>query len=121
MKLKHKNFVHVVVILAMLSVTAWGLSGCAAVGGKSYKDMTPKDRAIYIMSVYNDQYELYLREAKIPDLTEEKKIIMREKKSLLQQMYPYIGLYAEYAEKGQFAPPDVEMAVMSIMDKLLGL
>lgn len=105
-------------VMAYLLVT---LLGCAAMGGKSYKEMTPKERATQIMSIYNSQYELYLREAKIPDMTEEKKETLREKKKLMQELYPYIGMYANYAQLGEFAPPDVEMAVMSIMDKLLGL
>lgn len=104
-----------------LGATIALLQGCAAMGGKSYKEMTPQERATQIMSVYNNQYELYLREAKIPDMTEEKKEVLREKKKLMKELYPYIGVYAEYADQGQFAPADVEMAVMSIMDKLLGL
>jgi len=99
------------------------MQGCPLMGSdaKSYSEMTPKERATYITSVYNDQYELYLREAKIPDMTEEKKTVMREKKRLMMQMYPYIATYNNYAERGVFAPEDIEMAVMDIMNKLLGL
>jgi hypothetical protein len=97
------------------------LYGCASMGGKSWAQMSPKERATQIMSIYNDQYELYLREAKIPELTEAKKEVLREKKKLLTELYPYIGMYSGYAEKDIFAPADIEMAVMSVMDKLLGL
>lgn len=99
------------------------LYGCPGVMGqtKSYADMGPQERATYVMSIYNDQYELYLREAKIPDMTEEKKEVLREKKKLMTELYPYIGMYAGYAEQGVFAPQDVEMALMEIMNKLLGL
>jgi hypothetical protein len=107
-----------VTIGALLAIV---MGGCAAMGGKSYTEMTPKERATQIMSIYNSQYELYLREAKIPDMTEEKKEVLREKKKLMQELYPYIGMYNNYAEQGVPAPTDVEMAVMSIMDKLLGL
>lgn len=98
-----------------------GLYGCASMGAKSYADMGPKERATYVMSIYNDQYDLYLREAKIPDMTEEKKEVLRQKKTLMKELYPYVGLYSEYADQGEFAPADVEMALMAIMDKLLGL
>ena len=112
------------------------LQGCAAMGGKSMAEMKPKERATQIMSVYNDQYELYLREATMvktnevnyESLSDEdkakleaKKEVLREKKDLMKKLYPYIGIYNGYAERGEVAPLDVEMAVMSIMDKLLGL
>lgn len=112
-------------IVFMIGVTLGAtialLHGCAAMGGKSFSEMSPKERATQIMSVYNNQYDLYLREAKVPDLTEEKKEVLREKKKLMQELYPYVGMYTNYAEQGVPAPIDVEMAVMAIMDKLLGL
>lgn len=125
-----------IVISVLLTMCIISLQSCAAMGGKRMAEMTPKERATQIMSVYNDQYELYLREAKvveakeanIDNLTEEEKVkleakksAMREKKKLMKELYPYIGIYNGYAERGEFAPIDVEMAVMSIMDKLLGL
>ena len=114
-------FIVLGVTMAMCLVAIHGCTIGDKQVGVSYKDMTPKERATYVMSIYNDQYELYMREAKIPDMSEEKKEVLREKKKLLTELYPYIGLYSEYAEQGVFAPADVEMAVMSVMDKLLGL
>jgi hypothetical protein len=112
----------ILVITLLLVIVMQFCQGCAvAPGAKSYAEMTPQERATYVLSVYNDQYDLYLKEAKIPDKTEEKKEVMRQKKKLMQELYPYIGVYADYADAGEFAPEDVEMAVMSIMNKLMGL
>lgn len=110
-----------VVISILLTIGLLHLQGCASMGGKSWAEMNPKERATQLMGIYNDQYELYLREAKIENLTEEKKEVMREKKKLLTEMYPYLEMYADYAKTDTFAPADVEMAVMKVMDKLLGL
>lgn len=110
-----------IVISVLITMCMMAMQGCATMGGKSWAQMSPKERATQLMGIYNDQYELYLREAKIENMTEEKKEVMREKKKLLTELYPYIGMYAQYAENDVFAPADVEMAVMAIMDKLLGL
>lgn len=102
-------------LFVVLSVVLLAVS-CAMA---PYSQMTPEDRATQIMSVYNDQYELYLREAKMSDLTEDKKLMLRQKKVLMQRLYPYIRTYINYAEKGVFAPQDIEAAVTEIMYQLL--
>lgn len=107
-----------------MAIAMVAMQGCPGVMGKdvkSYAEMSPVERATYVTSIYNDQYALYLREAQIPDLTEEKKKTLRNKKNLMMQLYPYIGTYNNFAEQGVFAPADVEIALMKIMDKLLGL
>lgn len=110
-----------IVISVLITMCMMAMQGCAAMGGKSWAQMNPKERATQLMGVYNDQYELYLREAKIENLTEAKKEVLRDKKKLLIEMYPYLEMYADYAKTDTFAPADVEMAVMKVMDKLLGL
>jgi hypothetical protein len=109
------------IIVFLFSLILIGIAGCAMMGAKPYSEMTPKERATYVLSTYNQQYELYLKEATAPNLSESKKEILRKKKELMVQMYPYIGTYANYAKQGAFAPEDVEMALMKIMDKLLQL
>ena len=108
-------------IWLVVLIVAFQFIGCAAIGGKSYTQMTPKEKAIQIMGIYNQQYELYLREANIPNLTEEKKDILRKKKTLMKELYPYIDMYQKYADQGVLPPTEIQMQVMSIMDKLLGL
>jgi hypothetical protein len=110
-----------IVISVLLTMSLMALQGCSYMGGKSWTEMSPKERATQVMGIYNNQYDLYLREAKSENLTETKKEVLREKKKLLTELYPYLEMYASYADTDTFAPADVEMAVMKIMDKLLGL
>lgn len=109
--------------LAFCMTAAIVMQGCPGVmqDAKTYAEMSPQERATYVTSIYNDQYALYLREAKIPDMTEEKKKVLRQKKNLMLQLYPYISTYNNFAEQGVFAPEDIEVAMMEIMNKLLGL
>lgn len=97
-------------------------SGCAGrTPAPKWSEMSPKQQATMILGVYNDQYDLYLREATSPNLTDDKRSLLREKKKALVEMYPYLKIYSDYAADGQFAPADVEIAVMTIMDRLLGI
>lgn len=97
-------------------------NGCAALStAPKWSEMSPKEQATMILGVYNDQYDLYLREATSPNLTDDKREILREKKKALVEMYPYLKIYSDYAAESQFAPEDVEVAVMKIMDRLLGI
>lgn len=96
-------------------------NGCAMVeGAKGWSEMSPKEQATMVSGVYVKQYDLYLREAVAPDLTEDKREILRAKKALAD-LYPYLSIYNEYAARGQFAPADVEVVVMRLMDRLLGI
>ena len=118
-KLTMKKGFALIIIMLVFAM----LAGCAMFGQKAkpYSEMSPQERAIFVMSVYSDQYDLYLREALAPNLTEDKKVVLREKKKALVDLHPYIRIYANYAEKGVFAPTDIETAAMKIIDRLLGL
>lgn len=97
-------------------------SGCATLQGvKGWSEMSPKEQATMVSGVYNKQYDLYLREATSPNLTDDKRAVLRAKKKTLVELYPYIGIYNEYAARGEFAPADVELVVMPLMDRLLGI
>lgn len=98
------------------------LNGCATMSqGKGWSEMSPKEQAANLLGVYNRQYDLYLREATSPNLTDEKREILRDKKTALVELYPYLKTYSDYAARGEFAPADVEILVMGILDRLLGI
>lgn len=123
MQMKGSRAIVVFILAFFVGAMIVAMNGCSIMGEnvKSYSEMSPKERATYITSIYNDQYELYLREAKIDPMPEEKAKVLRQKKVLMMQLYPYIKTYNNFAEQGVFAPEDIEMTVMEIMNKLLGL
>lgn len=111
------------VIGAIMLSTVVYLYGCGGSMGqiKTFDQMSPKEQATMVLSVYNDQYDLYLREATSADLTEARREVLRDKKKALVELEPYVGMFANYAVEGQFVPADTEAIVMRIMDRLLGI
>ena len=90
--------------------------------------MTPKERSVWMMSIYSSQFRDYMittgftKDAENkwvrtsePELTSEQKDILRDKKKLLTEVYPAIKMYTGYAESGVL--PDVELETM-IVSKL---
>lgn len=98
-------------------------SGCAGQFGhlQSFSEMSPRGQAAMVLGVYNDQYDLYVREASSADLSESRKEILRDKKKYLVELEPYVGMFADFAVKGEFVPADTEAVVMKLMDHLLGI
>ena len=84
-----------VLILAMLVL----LSGCPAL--QVWEDMTPKAKALWLMSTYDREFEDYVRQASEPEkLTEAQKIVMRAKKAALKKAWPLIKLYSTMVTGG---------------------
>jgi hypothetical protein len=99
-----------------------GAQGCTSLtGGKGWSEMSPKEQAANLLGIYNRQYDLYLKQATAPDLTDEKREILRDKKKALTELYPFLDVYSDYAARGEFAPADTEIVVMRIVDRLLGI
>ena len=123
----------IAISLLALIVTLFSVSviSCGTSALFKTSDST-KDKAVQLMSVYNRQYALYLSEVDLivssagQELSEEdqsrlevKKQMLRKKKQIMVELYPYLSLYSTYAEKGVLPPEDVEMAVMEIMGRLI--
>ncbi len=86
-----------IVVLALVA-------GCAAMGnGKPFADLSHKQRAGIIASVWVQQYDAYLFAQDAP-LTEGQKKVMRVKREILVKMKPLIEAYAVYAKKGMIPP-----------------
>ena len=77
--------------VVMLMVLVLFIAGCATFGGgKTYKDMTPKEKSTYFMGIYNKQYADTLAMANTPNLTEDQKKVVRTKKEILTKAWPMI-------------------------------
>jgi hypothetical protein len=69
------------------------ISGCSLMG--QLEKMTPLEKAVWIMSVYNDAAERYAVQAARPDLTEDAKQALRVTKKMLLTAYPLIKAYVD--------------------------
>ena len=95
-------------------------SCCIFKGVTAYEDMTPKQKAVWMMSVYNAQYADYQAKAAHPEtLTEDQVRILRVKKDALKVAWPLIKTFNVLVDTG--APSGVVEsraleAVMAILE-----
>ena len=91
--------------LTALVVVMLLMIGCAGPQQptQSFSDMTPKQKATWMMGVYNAQYDDYKLKVSLPNLTNEEKSILRTKKDVLTQVYPLIQAY-DMAQAGGGVP-----------------
>jgi hypothetical protein len=83
--------------------------------------MSPKEKSIWMLSVYNSQYEDYKMQAIRTDLTEAQKEVLREKKDILTRVYPMISIYTGYAGTGIIPEKELEMTIISNLETLLSM
>ena len=86
---------------------------------KTMAEMNPMEKATWMLSVYNAQYEDYKFQAARVDLDEERKAVLRIKKQILTEVYPLISVYAGYASSGIIPAIDLETAIITNLERLL--
>lgn len=79
---------------------------------------TPKQKAAFFMSVYNAQYNDYLLASTQPNLTDEQKSVLVNKKKVLTEVYDPIKLYDFYAVQGQIPPTTLEILITQKLNEL---
>ena len=86
---------------------------------KTLNEMNPKEKAVWMLSVYNAQYDDYKFQASRVDLDNERKDVLRIKKQILTEVYPLIAVYAGYAGSGIIPAVDLETAIIKNLERLL--
>jgi len=80
-------------------------------------NMTPKAKLAYMYQVYNAQHEDYMSMAKMPNLTESQKKILRLKKPILETLQSLIPLYDQSVQQG--APSaSTEQQIYDLLNQL---
>ncbi len=90
-------------------------------GLKSFADMSHKERATWMMGIYNSQARDYKAMVARPDLTNAQKDILRKKKAALTEVYPLISTYTTYIESGAIPTKIVEDEILKIINDLTTL
>ena len=121
---KKRNLVIIVLIL---------LCSCSLIGnGKSIDSMTPKEKALWMFTVYNAEYADYMtttgyiwddvekewKKQKSPVLTEDQKKILRSKKEALSAVYPLIKIYDSAVNKGDNPDGEVEKQIIDLLTNI---
>lgn len=130
---------HVFVILALFLL----FQGCANIGGSGtatdqfgdgFQNMTPKQKVVWMLGVYNSQYNDYMRvtgyvsdgagnwqKVSSPDLSDKTKNILEKKKKLFISVYPLISLYNSSVISGKPVDQDTERKIFAILDSIASL
>jgi hypothetical protein len=99
------------------------VTGCCLFtqGIKTFQDMTPKEKALWLMSVYNKEYVEYEAATQDPtSLTEDQKETLRLKKKALQTAWPLIRAYTSMVNSG-VASEETERNALKAVEALLGI
>lgn len=109
------------VSIALAIILVLFLVACAGQDVKPVSEMTPKEKATWMLSMYNKQYDDYLVVAAKPDLTEAQKEVLRKKKKIMQEVYPLIELYSSYVEAGSVPTKETEAQIINYLNELATL
>lgn len=120
-ELKYELMDVAVMVAAMLVLLY--VSGCTATMGmnnvKPLSEMTPKEKSSFFMSVYNKEYDNYLDVYTSPSgLSEEQKTVLRKKKAILTEVYPYIEKYSDYVAAGVTPDKAKEEIIIRLLDEV---
>jgi hypothetical protein len=106
--------------LVVLLVIPAVFIGCPGAGGRSFAEQSPKERATWMLGVYNAEYRDYMNVVARPDLSEEQKDLLKQKKQILTDLYPLIGLYSETVMTGAVVPDrGLEDQILALINQLL--
>ena len=92
---------------------------------------SPQNQLITMYDIYNAQYASYMTttgyviedgqwiKKKTYNLSDEQKMILREKKKILVKVYPLIRVYDSLVGSGGKVPPDLQVRIMTLLDSLI--
>jgi hypothetical protein len=96
------------------------LFGCSLPpGGKPVMEMTHKERGVYFLDIYQQQYDLYQEQAKRPGLTESQVKILDAKREALEKLQPAVITYGRIVEIGAFPDPRQEKEIIDLIEIIL--
>lgn len=96
------------------------MSGCATTGSGalSWNKLTPKGKAAMALGLYNDEYDSYMADVKLPNLSEASKDLLKKKRKILVSLHEAITVYSGYAKIGTTPPEDVEATLLKLISQV---
>jgi hypothetical protein len=117
-KIQFSRFLGLLVMLLAVAFMSIALIGCPTNNIKTFDEMSAKEKATFMMSMYNKQYSNYQTQAAKPELTEAEREILRKKKKILSEVYPLIELYMSYVDSGAVPSTETEQKIINYLDQL---
>ena len=90
-------------------------------GMKSLSEMTPKEKATWMMGIYNSQAKDYKEMIKRPNLTNDQKQVLRNKKEVAKKIWPLLNTYRTYVNSGAVPTRQTEDQIIGLINELTGL
>jgi len=104
----------IVPIIALAFIGCATLSNTAAWGDKS-----PKEKSLYFIQLYNQQYDDTMFMATNPNITDAQKRIVVTKKNMLTKLWPMIRTYDSIAANGGIPSAADEQAILVLINDLV--
>ena len=104
------------VLLMLLMLTACGEKNF---GLTPISDTSPQEIAIWVNNIYVAQYDAYQAAAAMPIISEEHKQILRQRKAILEQVYPMLQVYNAYVDQGIFPEQATTDLIIALMERLI--
>lgn len=107
-------------VLVVLLVAVAIVAGCAtmSVNAKPWAQQSPKERANFMLGIYNAQYDDTMRMATDPNATEGQKAMVAKKKAVLKQIRPLLSAYILIVDQGMSPSADEEAALLALINQL---
>lgn len=107
-------------IILFLLIPVLFVWGCAAQNIKSYAEMTPEEKLVYMYQIYNAQHEDYMNMAANPFISEEQKEVLRTKKTILESLQILIPAYDQSVQLGSPTLAQ-EQQIYNLLNQLQGM
>lgn len=113
--MKRFNWMGFMLLLALLMLFSFGCVGLQP-SVKRVTDMTPKERATWMMEIYTAQYDDYEKMVKYPGLSAAQKEMLRQKYDALTKMWPLINTYNTYVDSDALPSPQLEQQIIDLIN-----
>ena len=104
----------------LLVLAIFIIAGCQTlnVNAKPWAQQTPKERANFMLGVYNAQYDDTMRMATGPLSTPAQREMVVKKKAILKQIRPLLTAYLVMVDAGMKPTPEDEAALLNLINQL---
>ena len=123
-QINFKILLAVAMVFALFAFTIGSFPGCIPVGDNGLKrvtEMTPTEKGVWFLSMYNSQDKDYRNMVIRSDLTNDQKNVLRTKKKIMIQVYPMIKTYNTYIDSGAIPTKAVEDQIIELVNDLAAL
>jgi hypothetical protein len=106
--------------IVALGILVLFIAGCASLSfnAKPWAKQTPKERANFMLGIYNAQYDDTMRMATDPTSTDAQKSIVVKKKAVLKKIRPLLSAYLLYVDQGMAPSADDEAMLLNLINQL---